>query len=167
MDEARFNEIVDEYADVSMRGDAKEALARAVELCEEAPDDDHLSVLAVVVLDPLLDFHWYAIGSAFEAEMRRSASLRKAFSCTWPTEMGVEDYERLEALLLPGENIGREAASSDDTGRGQGVDDQVRLDDEDNPGADPEEPRRRAVDDDSAQLTLDIADAMRRPSEDD
>ena len=111
MDEVRFNEIVDEYAaDARSVGlaEATEALAQAVRLCNAAPDDDHLLVLSVVALDPLLDEHWDEIGSAFESEMTRNAALRKAWSGTM-ADIPQEAIDRLDDLLLPGEDIGRGA----------------------------------------------------------
>jgi hypothetical protein len=112
VDEARFNEVVDEYAaDARSVGLAEptEALARAVQLCEKAPDDDHLLVLSVVVLDPLLDENWDEIGLAFEVEMKRSAPLRKAWSGTM-TDIPRAAIDRLDGLLQPGEDIGRMGA---------------------------------------------------------
>jgi len=86
----------------------KEGLERIRQLCETAPDADHLLVIAVEALDALLDEHWAVVGSAFEEAMRESPALRRCWSGTMP-DIPQEAIDRLDSLLLPGEDIGRGA----------------------------------------------------------
>jgi hypothetical protein len=67
-----------------------------------------LSVLAVVALDALLDEHWGEIASDFEQAMARSSALRKCWSCTM-ADIPQEAIDRLDSLLRPGEDIGRDS----------------------------------------------------------
>src|SRR5205807_1628765 len=57
------------------------ALKMLTTLCKNAPSDTALCFLGVQVVEPLLDLHWKEIGAAFEAEARRTPSVRKALSC--------------------------------------------------------------------------------------
>ena len=104
----RWDEILTGYAGtydwVCERGPA-EAIGRLVTLCERAPDVDHLGVLAVAVLDALLDEHWAEVGPVFEAAMRASSALRRCWSCAM-ADIPQNAIDRLDALLMPGEDIG-------------------------------------------------------------
>lgn len=105
-----FGEISLFYGDVATRlkDDPNASLRRLEDLCQEAPDEDHLLVLAVEMLDPLLDAHWDEIGQEFEARMQRSSALRRCWSYTM-ADLPKEAMNRLDALLKPGEDIGRES----------------------------------------------------------
>jgi hypothetical protein len=86
-------------------GDPRAMLGRLVEACDGAPDDAELVAIAVVLVDPLLDTYWEVIGPAFEAAMRSSRGLRKAFSCTM-LDIPADLHRRLQSLVTPEDNIG-------------------------------------------------------------
>src|ERR1700722_11400811 len=81
-------------------------LRRLRELCDTAPDNEHLLALAVVMFDHLIDDYWNEIEVECEALTQQSSGLRRCWSCTFP---GVPEdaYDRLSALLQRGEDIGR------------------------------------------------------------
>jgi hypothetical protein len=86
-----------------------EGVERIRQLCEAAPDADHLLVIAVEALDTLLDQHWAVVESVFEEAMKQSPALRRCWSCAMP-DMPQGAIDRLDSLLLPGEDIGRQGA---------------------------------------------------------
>jgi hypothetical protein len=90
-------------------GDPRKTLQLIVQACEE-PDlgDDSLLWAAVFLVDPLLDCHWSVIGDEFEAAMRISRPLRKAWSGAM-VDIPQEMIDRLDDLLAPDENIGGHA----------------------------------------------------------
>lgn len=77
--EARFDKYVP-YWDLMKEGPADDALRRLIELAEEAPDEDHLATLAVVLMEPLVDVHWEAILPALRDALRRSPNLRRVYA---------------------------------------------------------------------------------------
>lgn len=99
-----------DYEGFVLGAPADEALAMVVRLCERAPDDSALCWVGVVFVEPLLDLHWRTIGDRFEREAAKRPSLRKAYSCAWLSlpRRGREFEARLEALIQPGEDVGRQ-----------------------------------------------------------
>ena len=107
----RMDDVFREYADDARaitEAAPSRAVALTVEVCERATDDEHLLAIAVVILDPLLDQRWEEVGAEFESAMRESAALRKAWSGAMP-DIPQDAIDRLDALLAPGEDIGRRA----------------------------------------------------------
>jgi hypothetical protein len=107
----RMADVFREYADDARaitEAAPSRAVSLAVEVCEGAPDDEHLLAIAVVILDPLLDQRWDLVGAEFESAMRESAALRRAWSGAMP-DIPQDAIDRLDGLLAPGEDIGRQA----------------------------------------------------------
>jgi hypothetical protein len=105
---SRFD-VVLAYTNFMIGGEPSTALRVLTTLCENAPGDDALCFLGVRMVEPLLDLHWKEIGSGFEAEARRTPSLRQARSCAWLNLKGStgQDLEpRLRSLIEP-DHVGR------------------------------------------------------------
>jgi hypothetical protein len=93
-----------------LQGDPVSNVELVIRLADEAPDDDHLCALGVVLLDPLLDLHWSAISSRFEAAMMSNRNLRKAFTCSW-NDIPKQDADTLWGLVEQDEDIGHQDAT--------------------------------------------------------
>lgn len=107
-----FKQIMASYGDaLTVGADRIGDLTRLRDLCESAPDTEHLLVLAVILFDHLIDDYWDEIESECEILMQESSALRQCWSCTFP---GAPEgaYERLTTLLKPGEDIGSQSPSA-------------------------------------------------------
>jgi len=109
--EALFVEYTVPYFDALFEDPDEEAMELA-RLADEAPDDDHITALAVSLVEGFLHrglpspFHVaeQRVFPAFEAALRRSPNLRRAWCralCTLPAEW----EDRFNALVEPDEQI--------------------------------------------------------------
>jgi hypothetical protein len=88
-----------------LMGDPAESAQLLAALADEAPDDDHLDALATSLIEAFLGAHGEAAYSHFEAALRSSQNLRKAWSCAW-SAVPDEWERRFSDLLEEGEDIG-------------------------------------------------------------
>ena len=105
----QFKALVPKYATIRRNavknGGDPTVLTEIVRLCEAAPDDAHIGAISVLVLEPLLDLHWPEIGTHFEAAMRESSALRRAYSGV-SVDLPESVLDRLDALVQPSDDIG-------------------------------------------------------------
>jgi hypothetical protein len=75
-----------------------EALAAVEELLDEAPDDDAVSWVGAATLEPVVDLHYEALGSALEDALRRNPKLRDAFDGVITTRMPEDLRAHLDGI---------------------------------------------------------------------
>jgi hypothetical protein len=103
-----FNRVLRRTSDIDpIAGDPSAVLARIVQETEAATDDE-LGVIAILLIEPLLDTHWASIAGAFGEEMRLHRRLRMAYSSAVTSEVPESITTCLEQYVLPDEYIGRE-----------------------------------------------------------
>ncbi len=72
------------------------------------PTDDDLCMLAVEVVEPLIDLYWAEVIEDFESAVLRDDRLRKALSCCdFDDAVPAEIRERLYRHVRPEDDIGR------------------------------------------------------------
>ncbi len=83
--------------------DPQVAAALLARLADAAPDDDHIEALSISMVEAFLS-RGTEVFPAFEAAMRTSSNLRKAWSVAW-SAVPDEWEARFNALVQPDENL--------------------------------------------------------------
>jgi hypothetical protein len=60
-----------------------DALRHTLWLCERAPDESALTWIGTVLIEPLVDLHWRAVGDRLIAAAEKSRPVRVALAGAW------------------------------------------------------------------------------------
>src|SRR5437879_3343830 len=72
--------VYDPFHIAVLTGDPSDSAHLLAMLADEAPDDEHLRALSIALVEAFLGVHAEAAYAPFEAALRTSANLRKAWS---------------------------------------------------------------------------------------